>query len=694
MAVEAPRWKTQILLILFGLAALMSLSWVPADRAYLLAQQKHRALSQLTPMFEKQQERLFDDAFSMLWQPVDQWRETKPLTRQELLLLHDKSALQLICEPYKCSPSLRKDAAKQWGVSWQVSAPNASGARVLLQLEAQRELLLGWFRHFPMSARVQVQDVSGQLIAEHQARIKSFHWTSILPPLVAIFFALLTRQILLSLLISLFLGSLLLNPTPWAATKAVFGTYLWEEALYKEFSFNIIFFTLALIGMINVCTRNGGIKGLIDGLVKYAATARSSRFMTAFLGLLIFFDDYANTIMVGNTMRPLTDRYKVSREKLAYLIDSTAAPLAATAVLSTWIGYEVGLLNEISTQLSLPMGGYQLFVASIPYRFYCWMTLLFVFIGVIANRDYGPMYQAEARAALEGKLLRDGAQPMVDIDMERLQPPEEIPHRSWNALIPIAVVLISGFVGLLIAGGVLEGRSFYEALKVASYNSSRVFLISALLGTFVAISLSVGQKLLSFKEAITAWVSGAQAMVFAVGILILAWAMSAMAQDLGTAYYLIAILKGRLQQEYLPLLVFFMSAAVSFATGTSWGTMGILLPTIGPLAFTIGGTTTLILSVGAVLDGSIFGDHCSPLSDTTLFSSAASACDHVDHVRTQAPYALTVMMVAATGGYLLVAFGYSVWFSVVLAILCFTAIFGIFGKAIPAADQEPKGVEA
>lgn len=520
-------------------------------------------------------------------------------------------------------------------------------------------------------------------MAEEKAGITStqalIRWTALLPPFLAIFFVLLTRRVLLSLLLSLLIGVGIAQGGNIPATLYHASySYIWQKGIFQEFSFNIIFFTFSLIGMVNLCSRNGGIQGMIERLRRYASTPRSSRLMTGFLGILIFFDDYANSIIVGNTMRPMTDRYRVSREKLAYLIDSTAAPIAGIALLSTWIGYEVGLLSSISQDLSLTVSGYNLFLSSLPFRFYCWMTILFLFLGIAVGRDYGPMLKAERRAWEEGKLIADGSTPLIKEEMEYTEPPPTIPRRAINVLLPILVVLLAGFLGLLISGGYFQGKSLRDAVSDA--NNTRVFLIAALLGSALAILLTLAQRLLSFKDTLLAWLSGAKAISFAVGILIFAWSIAALSKDLGTAPYIISIFPRDIRPEWLPFLIFCIASLVSFATGTSYGTMGILLPLAGPLAYAQGGLPILILSVGAVLDGAIFGDHCSPLSDTTLFSSAAAACDHVDHVQTQLPYALSVMLVSSTVGYIAVAHGLSIFASALLAFLLFLGFFFLLGQ--------------
>jgi Na+/H+ antiporter NhaC len=676
--------------LVLGLIGLASLAFLPIDQSYLRRHEEGQAFASSMLQWKKQ---LPAHSISFPWHVASLWDSDVTNTPQWSHMvtwnrLLAAGHIALTCEPAPCSKTL----LWKWKQQKWLPPIGASSlqARLIFHQKPRRHAFF-FKSHITHLQATLTANTAGTSLPPLKAssQQKGYHWTAIIPPLLAIILALLTRRVLLSLFCSLLLGAIMYHDSVWMGLFHGGKTYLWDEAIYKEFSFNIIFFTLSLIGLINVCTRNGGIRGLIDKLVHYAATPRSSRLMTAILGLLIFFDDYANTIMVGNTMRPLTDKYRVSREKLAYLIDSTAAPIAAVALLSTWIGYEVGLLTDIASQIGIKSSGYQLFLESLSYRFYCLMTLIFVFIGILLHRDFGPMYEAEKRAWFEGKLLRDGAQPMIDIDMEQLHPPDSISPHWFNAVLPISIVFVSGFVGLLWVGGFFQGQSAYEALKAASFNSSRIFLLSALLGSLVAIGLSVSQRLLTIWEATRAWIAGARAMVFAVGILILAWAMSALTKDLGTAYILISVLKGHLRPEWLPLLVFFLAASVSFSTGTSWGAMGILLPTVAPLAYSMGDLTILYMTIGAVLDGSIFGDHCSPLSDTTLFSSAAAACDHVDHVRTQAPYAISVMLVAAVAGYLLVAFGGSIWISFGLAIISFSFIFRIFGKSITFPETTP-----
>ena len=657
-----------LLVAVLGVIGIMAVQWVPVNKAYLTEQAiksaltgktlKHKAF---TTSLSMQELSYLDMALGVMVQPQ----------------FDAERNVYLQCSKELCSPSF----------VW--SLRKVSNLRFTSDKNAPQRLTL---KTTSVTDKVMKADVRfsatipGKKAMTWAVKHKMVRWLSILPPLLAIFFALLTRQILLSLFLSLFLGVVFLfDGSIGVAIKETAVTYIWKRSFYREFSFSIILFTLSLIGMINVCSRNGGVRGLIEKLARYASGSRSSRLITALMGLVIFFDDYANSIMVGNTMRPLTDRYRVSREKLAYLVDSTAAPIAGVALISTWIGYEVGLLGDLAGNLGLTTSGYQLFLSSLPLRFYCWLSLVFVFVGILFNRDFGTMLKAERRAHETGQLLAEGATPMVNVDLQRVEPDDDVPHRWYNALIPVATVLVLGLGYILWDGGYFRGSSLSGAF--GSANTPRAFLVASLAGSLVAILLSISQRLISLTESIRAWFTGARAMLFAVGILVFAWSMGALAKDLGTAHYLIAMLKGNLSPLWVPLLIFLIAAAISFATGTSWGTMGILLPTVAPLAYQLGGEFILVLSVGAVLDGSIFGDHCSPLSDTTLFSSAATSCDHIDHVRTQAPYAITVMSVAGIFGYLGVAMKFPLWICLTLAVVALVAIFLLVGQ--PTTLEEP-----
>jgi Na+/H+ antiporter NhaC len=530
---------------------------------------------------------------------------------------------------------------------------------------------------------------------------------SVVPPLFAILVALFFRKVLIAMLSAIFLGALLHfegNPVADLADGARY--YIWGN-IADEFYYQILFFTFALVGMVIVSTKAGGSQGLIDLIARIANTAKSTRIATFVMGLVIFFDDYANTIVVGTTVRPMSDKRRISREKLAYLVDSTAAPVAGLAVISTWIAFEVSLLQSLIDQIHLvapageSMGGYALFIAMLPLRFYCIITLAFVLIGAWTGRDYGPMLKAERRAARTGEVLAPNARPLTSRAMSEILPEPGTPARWINAVLPIVVLMGAVVIGMLLSGkeAVLEAGFEFSVLSFDTWrsafgaaDSARVLLIAALLSSVVAIGMVVAQRILGFFEAIRAWLRGVPAMALAVSILICAWAIRSVCDDLGTSTFLVAAVGDGIPTFVFPLFVFLISAGIAFATGTSWGTMGILLPVVLPWAWSLSqapdvGFWIVLVSAAAVLDGAITGDHCSPISDTTIMSSLATSCDHIDHVRTQLPYAMTCMAIAC-GAYLAVAARVGTLLIYAGALLAIVAIFRLIGRPIIPPGEE------
>jgi Na+/H+ antiporter NhaC len=402
----------------------------------------------------------------------------------------------------------------------------------------------------------------------------------------------------------------------------------------------------------------------------------------------------------------MSDRRRISREKLAYLVDSTAAPIAGLAIISTWIAFEVGLLQALIDQVGLQLepgretSGYSLFLAMLPFRFYCLITLAFVLTNTITSRDFGPMLEAERRAASTGQVLAPGAKPLTSQTIARIAHEPGTPCRWYNAVLPIVVVVVAVVAGMLIDGwsAVVEARGeavWYSQLfsletwKTAfgSADSGLVLFVSSLIGSAVAIGLAVGQRILGLVEAVLVWLRGVPAMTLAVSILICAWAIRSVCEDLGTSTYLVSAIGESIPPVAFPLFAFLLAAAVAFATGTSWGTMGILLPVVVPWAWelTAGSDVSVIIAVvsaAAVLDGAIMGDHCSPISDTTVMSSIAASCDHVDHVRTQMPYAVTCMAIA-TVAYVFVAADVSPWIAYAVSLVAVIAVLRLVGKKLP-----------
>lgn len=537
-------------------------------------------------------------------------------------------------------------------------------------------------------------------------------WLSLLPPIAAIVLALVFREVVLSLFAGIWLGALILNGyNPLAATLASIEQFALGTLTGDADHVSIIMFSLMLGGMVGVMSRSGGTYGIVDALRPFATTARRGQFLTWLSGLVIFFDDYANTLIVGNTMRPVTDRLNVSREKLAYIVDSTAAPIAAIALISTWIGFEISLIGDAlksaaetatdpGIQAQLLAGSqnpFNVFLHTIPYLFYPILAVIFVLLVVVTRRDFGPMLMAERRARSGGGVLRPGAIPAADPTSAALEPPAGARPRWYNAAVPVLTVVITGLIGLYTTGveSLGEGERTLRAI-IGEADPFRSLLWGSFFGSVAAIVLAVAQRILTIGQAIEAWVGGLRAMLLAVVILVLAWALGDVTKAMGTGPYLAGVLKDTLPLTALPALVFVIAGATSFATGTSWGTMAILFPVVIPLAVAMGAGvgfaggenyTILLGAISSIMAGSIFGDHCSPISDTTVMSSMASACDHIDHVRTQLPYAVVVALVAIAVGDIPTAFGLHPAISLALGIGILYGVLRIFGQ--PVSEPEP-----
>ncbi len=472
-------------------------------------------------------------------------------------------------------------------------------------------------------------------------------WISLLPPAVAICLAFLIRSVIPSLFVGILAGAWVINGMSLAGAFAglfdVITVYV-VEAIIDPGHAAILVFTLLIGGMVGVISRNGGMVGAVNLIVPHAHTPRRGQVIIAALGLGIFFDDYSNTLIVGNASRPISDRLHISREKLAYLVDSTAAPVATVAVITTWIGFQVGLIQEAADQIdAITPPAYALFLNSIPYSFYPFLALFLVFLVVFSGRDFGPMYRAEVRARSTGEVSNgSGSAPGAGLD--EFDPEEGIPCRGINALLPI-VTLIGGVIGGMAISG--KGDTLQDIL--GSADAYAVLMWASLLACLVAAAMTLSQRLLTLEETMDAWMVGARFMLNGLALLVLAWAIADVTNILQASNYLISLVGDQLTPQWLPALVFLLSAIAAFATGTSWGVMAVMMPLVIPLAWAVmenagmanpEGMYILYASIASVLTGSVWADHCSPIADTTVLSSVATGCNHMDHVFTQIPYAL------------------------------------------------------
>ncbi len=557
-------------------------------------------------------------------------------------------------------------------------------------------------------------------------------WMSILPPLIAIFLALIFKEVVFSLVSGIFVGSAIMGFYAegfigiFTGFFRIIDTYL-IHALNDSSHLSVIVFSILIGGIVAVISRNGGMQGVVNRVSGFANSARNGQLVTWGLGILIFFDDYANTLVVGNTMRAITDKLKISREKLAYIVDSTAAPVSAIAFVTTWIGAELGYISDgldviNSNETMINEGVYSIFLSSLSYSFYPVMTLFFIFYIVYRGKDFGPMLKAERRAR-KGTVVNPEENQGDLTEMEDLKPVEGIRYRARNAVIPVAVIVLGTLVGLLFTGfeslsgaiaekigpdaagswssiwnnmqfldGNPEGFTKKLGTLIGASDSYIALLWSSLSALLIAIVLSVGQGIMNLKDSVETAVSGFKSMVPAILILVLAWALALVTEEMHTATFLTGVMGDSIPPWLIPALTFILAGFVAFSTGSSWSTMALVYPLILPAAWAISTGDTygyehadamaiFYNTVSAVLAGAVLGDHCSPISDTTILSSLASGSNHIDHVRTQIPYALTVGVVAVTVGTLLSALGLHPFIALILGIGLLIGIVELIGKS-------------
>ncbi len=547
-------------------------------------------------------------------------------------------------------------------------------------------------------------------------------WLSLLPPLIAIALALIFKEVISSLFIGIFVGATVIGVYTdgfWglgAAFLSVFSHYI-IQALLDEGHLAVILFSITIGSIVAVISKNGGMQGVVNRLMRYAQNRKSGMLTTYFLGLAIFFDDYANTLVVGNTMRSVTDKLKVSREKLAYIVDSTAAPIASIAFITTWIGAELTYISDGVNKIEAQGGeinesAYGIFMESLAYSFYPIFTLFFVFFIIYKGKDFGPMWHAENRA-LNREKIEDVTH--SNEELEEFKPVSSSKLRPINAILPILIVVFGTFTALIYTGleslekdlidaGIALKNStwmhlsdlengpttFFKklGLVIGNADSYTALIWASLCGLTVAIGLTLSQKIMSLRETMDTVIFGVKTMVPAIAILVLAWSLATTTEELMTAEYIKTFFGRDFSNVWIiPTLTFVLSAFIAFSTGSSWSTMALMYPLIIPLAFGLASNdpsynemSILYNCIASVLAGAVLGDHCSPISDTTILSSLATSCDHIQHVKTQMPYALTVGVVSIVVGIIPSAFGVSSWFLFPIGIFLLYFIVQYLGK--------------
>ena len=470
-------------------------------------------------------------------------------------------------------------------------------------------------------------------------------WVSLLPPLIAITLALLTKEVYFSLFIGLFSGMLIYSFAGGGTViSAVHTTFDMMSSKIADNAYMIVFLAL-LWAVVVLVAKSGGSEAYGRWAGRRLRSRRSASFSTSLLGVLIFIDDGFNCLTVGTVMRPITDRLKISREKLAYIIDATAAPVCIIAPVSSWA---VAVASEVSRT-----DGFNVFLSTIPYNLYALLTILMVLFICWTGRDFGPMKKAEAAAGAAAPEAGAGTDSSAESENEKPK------GRVIDLVLPILVLIVCAILGMAYVGGFFRGVSFSEAI---GENPTAGLAMGAFAGLVTAFVLYIPRRIMTPKEFMSNIVSGISSIIPPMLILILSWSLGGVCrQMIGTGEFISGFVSASsLPLGFLPFLVFVIAAAMSFSMGTSWGTFGMLIPIVTMICAADGAGSLLVPALGATLAGSVYGDHCSPISDTTILASTGASCEHIRHVETQLPYATLVAIICAVG-YLIVGFTHTPW---------------------------------
>ena len=457
---------------------------------------------------------------------------------------------------------------------------------------------------------------------------------SLLPPVIAIVLALITKEVYSSLIIGIIVGGVLYAGGNFEGTIVHVISDGFIANLSDSYNMGIILFLILLGALVAMMNKAGGSAAFGRWATKHIKTRKGAQLATVALGVLIFIDDYFNCLTVGSVMRPVTDAQKISRAKLSYLIDATAAPVCIIAPISSWAAAVAGFARSAGAE-----NGISLFIKAIPYNYYALLTIVMMLFLALAGFDYGPMKKHEYNAREKGDLFTSGTKQAVD----EMSVNEK--GRVIDLVLPVVVLIICCVIGMIYSGGFFSGESFVSAFS--NSDASVGLAYGAGITIVIAVLYFLIRRVISFKDIMESIPEGFKAMVSAIMILACAWTLKSMTDSLGAKIFVSGIIErsaGGLQ-AFLPAIIFLIAVGLSFATGTSWGTFGILIPIV--LSVFSAGEPITIVAISACMAGAVCGDHCSPISDTTIMSSAGAQCDHINHVSTQLPYALTVAGVSA-----------------------------------------------
>ena len=499
---------------------------------------------------------------------------------------------------------------------------------------------------------------------EEASELPSMYATfwALVPPVVAIVLALITKEVYSSLFVGILVGGLFVSGFSFEGTITHIFNDGFAAVLSDSYNVGILIFLVVLGAMVSLMNRAGGSAAFGDFSQEKIKSRAGAQLATVALGVLIFIDDYFNCLTVGSVMKPVTDEHKVSRAKLAYLIDATAAPVCIIAPISSWAAAVSGFVEGED--------GFSIFIRAIPYNYYALLTIVMMIAIILLNINYGPMRAHEANA-LKGDLFTSGKAAASN---------EKIPVNSKgkviDLVIPIITLIVCCVIGMIYTGGFFEGEGFVTAFS--NSDASVGLALGSICAMLITIIIYLIRRVLSFGECMECLPDGFKAMVPAILILTFAWTLKAMTDSLGAAEFVAAAMEqsaGALM-NFLPAIIFLVGCFLAFSTGTSWGTFGILIPIVVAV-FANSNPQLMIISISACMAGAVCGDHCSPISDTTIMASAGAQCDHVNHVSTQLPYALTVAAVSFVT-YLVAGFAQNPWVplpvGILLLLLCLVLI--------------------
>ena len=501
-------------------------------------------------------------------------------------------------------------------------------------------------------------DRANFLVNKEEVPFYATFW-ALLPPIIAIGLALITKEVYSSLFIGILIGGLLYSGfNPVGTMEHIFVDGMIAQ-LSDGWNVGILIFLVILGAMVILMNRAGGSAAFGRWAQTHIKSRVGAQLATIALGALIFIDDYFNCLTVGSVMLPVADKHKISRAKLAYIIDATAAPICIIAPISSWAAAVSGFVDGVN--------GLDLFVRSIPYNFYALLTIVMMITIVAMKFDFGPMAIHEKNAIEKGDLFTTGTVKAPD----QAEPVNE-KGRVLDLIFPIVVLIIFCVIGMIYTGGFFDGESFIDAFSNSDASVGLVF------GSFIAMLLTViyycCRRVLSFKECMSALPEGFKSMVPAILILSFAWTLKGMTDSLGAATFVAGIVEESAASllSFLPAIIFVIACFLAFATGTSWGTFGILIPIVVAVFGGDMNNEIMIIGISACMAGAVCGDHCSPISDTTIMASAGSQSDHLNHVSTQLPYAITVAAVSFVS-YLIAGFIQNAWIALPIAIILMVA---------------------